>query len=186
MKKAIILLILVFPILFACGNPKSSVEKTESEILKEKITLKENSLAKFQGDEKKISTIDRNELIEMLLDFYTRYPKDTYAPECLDKVHMAYSGMGLYNRASEYADLLLEKYPKYINRAMVLESQASNYDIFIQPRDTVKVKYYNTLLLKENPNMDKERKADIQMKLKHLDLKMEEYIDFIMKQASGK
>ena len=186
MKKNILRLLFVFPLLFACGNSTNSEKKTAIDTLKEKITAKENSFATLQDAKKEISTIERNELIDMLLDFYTRYPKDAYAPVCLDKVHMVYSAMGLYNRSSEYADILLEKYPKYVNRAMILSSQASNYDIFIQPRDTNKIKYYNTLLLKENPKMDKEMKADIEMKLKHLDLNLEEYLHFVMKQSSGK
>ena len=54
------------------------------------------------------------------------------------------------------------------------------------PRDTSKVRYYNELLLKENPKMSKESKEGIEMKLKHLDLNFEEYLDFIVKKADGK
>ena len=181
MKKNILRLLFVFPLLFACGNSTNSEKKTAIDTLKEKITAKENSFATLQDAKKEISTIERNELIDMLLDFYTRYPKDAYAPVCLDKVHMLYSGMGNYKRASQYADLILEKYPKYVNRPMIIESQASNFDIFILPRDSVKVKYYYKLLLKENPKLDKDKKEEILMRLKYVSLNFDEYIAFLTK-----
>ena len=57
---------------------------------------------------------------------------------------------------------------------MVIESQANSFDMFIQPRDTKKVRYYLELLLKEFPKMDKERKEDIAFRLKYLDLTIEQ------------
>lgn len=181
----IFICISLFVIVYSCGNSVSKDEKT-AEALKEIIRMKEDSLAGFQKEMKNIPMSKHHELISSLLDFYTRFPKDEYAPVCLDKVQMSYSGMGVYHRASEYADILLEKYPKYINRPMILESQASNYDIFMEPRDTTKVKYYYALLLKENPKMDKDKKEGIQMRLKHLDLSFDEYIDLMMKEVSKK
>ncbi len=186
MRVKFVIFLTVIGFFYSCGGSGNVKSDNSIQILKDKIKLKEESLGKSQNKDKSFSTIDHNELIALLLDFSTKFPKDPYAPVCLDKIHMAYSAIGLYSKASEYADLLLKKYPKYVNRAMILESQASNYDIFIQPRDTSKVRYYNEVLLKENPNMSKERKEDIQMKLKHLDLNLEEYLDFIMKQANGK
>ena len=59
---------------------------------------------------------------------------------------------------------------------MILESQASNFDIFYEPRDTSKIRYYYTLLLKENPTMNKDKKQGIEMRLKHLNLTFDEYI----------
>ncbi len=115
-----------------------------------------------------------------MLDYYHNYPEDTYAAECLDKVHMKYSGLNIHPRAVEYADTLLLKYPDYVNRAMVLESQGSTYDVFIQPRDTAKVRYYYELLLKENPKLDKDKRAGIKDRLKHLDMTFDEFIEYKM------
>ena len=164
------------------GNEKNEEEgvKPSKEELIEKINYMEDSLKQLTSqlkDIKQIPNLTRMELINRLLDFYRNYPEDQFAPECLDKVHMTYSGMGVYIRSVEYADTLLLKYPKYVNRAMVLESQGSSYDIFIQPRDSAKVRYYYELLLKENPKMDKAKRNGIKERLKFNHLNFDQYID---------
>ena len=177
MKTTFLILSLLFLFVSSCGDAvKENIEEMKSDI-----KVKEDSLSAFQTEKVAIPRERQNSLISSLVDFYTLHPDDPYAPECLDKVQMLYSGMGNYRRASEYADLILEKYPKYINREMILESQASNFDIFIQPRDSVKVKYYYNLLLKENPKLNKEKKEEIQLRLKYVSLNFEEYIDFLTK-----
>lgn len=175
--------VLFFSLLISCTGSNSSKNDTEIENLKEIIVQKEDSLSQLQKENKPIPRDKHFELIQSLNDFYLAFPKDKYAPVCLDKIQMSYSGLGVYHRAIEYADILIKKYPKYINRPMILESQASNYDIFQQPRDTVKVKYYYELLLKENPNLDKDKKEGIEMRLQHLNLTFDEYIDFIANSA---
>ena len=72
------------------------------------------------------------------------------------------------------------KYPNYINRALVLESQGSTYDIFLQPRDTSKVRYYYELLLKENPKMEKDKREGIKDRLIHIDMNFDEFINYKM------
>ncbi len=98
------------------------------------------------------------QLIDSLLSYFRSYPKDTLAPVYLDKVHMLYSGMGEYRTASTYADMVLNQYPKYVNRQMVIESQIVNYDIFITPRNADKVKQYIELILKEKQLSTEARK----------------------------
>jgi hypothetical protein len=173
------LVILIF--VSSCGSKSKDDVSVQIEELKEIIKQKEDSLSNFQTSNEPIPQKKHYELIESLLKFYRTFPKDKYAPVCLDKVQMSYSGLGVYFKAVEFADTLIERYPKYINRAMVLESQASNFDIFHEPRDTNKVKYYYGLLLKENPKLDKDKKEGILMRLKHLDLTFDEYISTIMK-----
>jgi hypothetical protein len=75
----------------------------------------------------------------------------------------------------------LEKFPKYVNRALVLESQGSAYDIFIQPRDTSKVRKYYTMLLEENPKMEKDKAEGIRDRLRHLDMNFDQFIEYKMK-----
>lgn len=181
MKMKYVVSITLIALLYACGG---NTDQLSVETLKEKIAQKEDSLKMLQESGQPIPQNKHYELIESLLQFYYTHPKDPEAPVCLDKVQMAYSGLGVYFKAVQYADTLIEKYPKYINRAMVLESQAANYDYFFTPRDTNKIKYYNQLLLKENPKMDKEKRAGIEMKLKHLDLGMEEYLDFVARELN--
>lgn len=172
----------------SCGDD-SSAEKATKEELKSNIKVMEDSLKGLQADLKDVKQIPNLtyfELINRLVEYYHNYPEDPYSAECLDKVHMAYSGLNIHVKAVQYADTLLEKYPKYPNRAMVLESQGSAYDIFIQPRDIAKIRYYYELLLKENPNMDKEKRKGIEERLKHLDMTFDEYIEFKMQDIVSK
>ena len=166
----------------ACsGDPESVDGKPTKESLKARISEMEDSISHLQNNlaaVKQIPNLTHFELINRLLDFYHYYPDDAYAAECLDKVHMKYSGLNIPVRAAEYADTLLEKYPEYPNRAMVLESQGSTYDIFLQPRDTAKIRYYYELLLKENPNLPKDKKMGIRDRLNHLELNFDEFIEF--------
>lgn len=121
------------------------------------------------------------EYIDQLVDFYKEFPKSEKAAECLDKAHMVYSGSGNFDLASKWADTLLEKYPNYANRALVLESQATTYDAIVEPRDSVKVRKYYTQLLKEFPNMDKEKREGIEKRLRNNSLTFDQYIMLQMK-----
>lgn len=182
--KWIFSLMLLLGMVYSCGGDKGKEgEKPSKEELISRIKEMEDSLKGLQAnlqEIKQIPNLTHFELINRLLDYYHNYPEDPYAAECLDKVHMKYSGLNIHQRAVEYADTLLLKYPEYVNRAMVLESQGSTYDVFIQPRDTAKVRYYYNLLLKENPGMDKDKKAGIKDRLKHLDMTFDEFIDYKM------
>jgi hypothetical protein len=180
--------ILVFSMLalFAASCGESSADKSKKpskELLKKHIKEMEDSLKGLQAnlnEIKQIPNLTHFELINRLLEYYHNYPEDVYAAECLDKVHMKYSGMNIHERAVLYADTLLKEYPKYVNRSLVLESQGSAYDIFIHPRDTSKVRYYYTLLMKENPNMEKDKKEGIEDRLKHLNMNFDEFINYKM------
>lgn len=176
--------------IYSCGNDASKEgEKPTKEELVSNIKVMEDSLRNLQANinsTKQIPNLTHFELINRLLDYYHNYPEETYAAECLDKVHMKYSGMGIHLKAVEYADILLTKYPDYVNRAMVLESQGSTYDIFIQPRDTGKVRYYYELLLKENPKMEKDKREGIKDRLKHLDMTFDEFIEYKMNAIASK
>lgn len=171
--------------LYSCSSdPETDNSKPSKEELKIRIKEMEDSLKGLQmhiQDIKQIPNLTHFELINRLLDFYHYYPQDPYSAQCLDKVHMKYSGMNIHQRAVQYADTLLDKFPKYENRALVLESQGSAYDIFIQPRDTAKVRKYYTMLLKENPKMDKNKASGIRDRLLHLDMNFDQFIEYKMK-----
>lgn len=179
MKMKLFIILALITIAYGCAETADGTQSAED--LKEIIKQKEDSLMLFQKQGKVIPNEKRYELIRTLLDFQRTYPKDPYAPECLNKVQMSYSLLGVGFKAVQYSDSLIKNYPKYPGRALVIESQASNYDFFNQPRDTAKVRYYYTLLIEENPKMDKEKKEGILMRLKHLDLTLDQYIEFINK-----
>lgn len=180
--KRLTLALLVLPlVLGACNQDGEQANEQKSpEELKALIDVMHDSITKLSENKQEVKSLHKIELINRHLDFYRAYPKDAYAAECLDKVHMIYSGMGAHYQSTLFADTLLEMYPDYENRPMILESQASTWDIFLEPRDTNKVRKYYEVLLNENPNMDAEKKAGIEKRLKHLDLDFDTYINQVI------
>jgi tetratricopeptide (TPR) repeat protein len=179
MKLTFSLLIIVAAVfLTSCGGKKPDENKKPSlESLKTSLKNWEDSLSKKQENGEEIISLDRIELINRCLALYKNYPENDLAPAALDKVHMIFSGIGAYPESVAYADTVLEMYPKYVNRALVLESQGSSFDIFIQPRDSSKVRFYYTLLLKEYANLDKEKRDGIEERLKMNHLNFDDYLN---------
>jgi hypothetical protein len=163
----------------ACGGDKNednSQEKPTAEAIKMSITSMEDSLKMMQKSGKKVENLYRIELINRLLSFYHNYPENEYAAECLDKTQMIYSAIEATSYSIAYSDTLLEKYPNYKNRELILESQGANYDVFLIPRDSLMVRKYYTMLLKEFPNMDKDKREGILKRLRSNNLSFDEYI----------
>lgn len=163
-------IVLIFS-LMACSDSESVADK------KEQIEKLEKELGSLPGTDLEKTETLRDSLTATLLSYYRSNPDDPYAPECLDKVHLIYSAKRDYVTAAKYADTLLEKYPKYVNRLMIIESQFNNYDMFIQPRDKEKARYYLELLLKEDKKMDKETRADWEYRLEYIDLTIEQLME---------
>ena len=113
---------------------------------------------------------------EKCLSVSHRFPKSKEAPKFMDKAHIIFASAGLHQRSVIIADSLIMRYPLYKNRAMVLESLAGAYDVFIIPRQKEKVKMYYELLLKENPKMNAEQRKQIEERLKYVDLTFDEYV----------
>lgn len=164
----------------ACSNEPKEV--TETTVI--------DSVKAFEDSLKSIS-VDVNALTdqkigvayaEKCLEVYHRFPKSKEAPKYLDKAHIIFASLGMHGRSVALADTLIMKYPAYENRPMVLESLATAYDIYLQPRKKEKVEKYYQLLLKENPNLPKEKKEDIEFRLENINLSFEE---LIMKRAGS-
>ena len=151
-------------------------EKTEllSEIKTAENTLFEKSQQLKLGE--KLSPKLDQALMDALFNFYAKFPEDKHAPECLDKLHMKYSGAGNYEQAAMYGGILLADYTEYVNRAMILESLANIYDMNVFPRDTSKVRLYSEILLKENPDLPVEKVEDIKYRLENIRLTIGELI----------
>ena len=92
-------------------------------------------------------------------------------------LQMIYSAKRDFTTAAKYADTLIENYPNYPNRLLVIESQYTNYDMFIQPRDQEKARYYLEMLLKEDKKMDKQTRADFEYRLEYMDLTIEQLME---------
>src|SRR5690606_13335218 len=88
---------------------------------REDIKSLEDSLSvaslKLQPGEK-LDVQMKQRLIDKLTHYYQSFPKDKYAPEYLDKLHMIAVGERDYVTAMNYADTLINNYKDYINRAM--------------------------------------------------------------------
>jgi len=191
MKKKIVFAILVsvFTFVTACNSTKKqsvdSAKPSKSE-LKSAIKIMEDSLMNMQNDPQKITQITNlmhQELINRLLAYYTTYPTDAYSETCLEKVHMKYTGLNIQEKAIQYGDTLLMRFPNAKNKALILESLGSAYDIMVEPRDTSKVRFYYEQILSLK-DVKPSKKKEIQFRLKHLALTFDQLIDFQLKQVS--
>lgn len=164
----------VSTMLIACG-PKKPVTKEDYIAA---VIAYEDSL--------RASAVDVNQLTdqaigeayaEKCLAVYRQFPKAIEAPKYLDKAHIIFASLGMHQRSVLLADTLIQNYPLYKNRPMVLESLATAYDIFLRPRNKEKVKMYYEMLLKEGRNLPAEQRENIRFRLKNIDLTFEELID---------
>lgn len=160
-----------FFFLGSCGDEKTALLNEIKDI--ENILFEKSQ--KFKPDNTISLELDQA-LVKALSTFYIKFPKDTHAPECLDKLHMIYSRLGNFKKAAMYGDTLLLKYKDYVNRAMILESLANIYDMNISPRDTSKVRFYSEILLKENLSLSLEKIEDINYRLDNINLTIHELI----------
>ena len=179
MKYTLLTMAVVSALLLAsCGGSEPEVDAPPTaEELKKNIMAMEDSITGLSEKMLPVKSLHKMELINRLLAYYEAFPKDDFSADCLNKVHMIYSGMAAYHKSADYADTLLNNYPDYKGRNVLLQSQASNYDIFLEPRDTNKVKHYYGMLLEEFPDMEAEEREAIELRLKHLHLDFDAYIE---------
>lgn len=163
--------------LIACNSSNKTKGITKEE-LKERVASLEDSIVLLQKQQKQVPLSLTDTLIQKLKDYYHLFPNDKSAPKCLDKIQMIYSAEGRIKWSVDYADTLLLKYPKYENRALIIESQAANYDMFIIPRDTNKVRKYFQMLLDENSTIEKSKRAGIELRLKNLGMTFDRFIEY--------
>ena len=186
MRKISLILSCICILFYSCENKPKVVEKSR-EVLKAKIMEMEDSilLIKDNTEDKNsdMRGIKNIELINRLTAYYKAFPKDEYAADCLFKLHMKLTELDANEKALEYGDTLLLNFPNYKNKDYILESLGSTYDLIIQPRDTSKVRYYYSLLLKEK-KIPKEKREGIENRLKHLDLDFFAYIELNNKKVS--
>ncbi|ASS50098.1 MAG: hypothetical protein A3D31_11050 [Candidatus Fluviicola riflensis] len=180
MKTLVIGMLGLIAVLTACSSGEKNEAVTKESLVKE-ITLFEDSLKRnLVPSGSREVTID---YAEKCLAVYRNYPKSKEAPKYLDKAHVILSSNGLHGLAVLYADTLINKYPDYKNRPMVLQSMASAYDLFIIPRKKELVYKYYTMLLKENPDLPKEERENVQFRLDNIDKTFDELIELQLKDS---
>jgi hypothetical protein len=183
----IISIICITLFMFACGS-KNGVEKGSDIVeMKKELSLIDDSLKQeFQEAKKNNRMVSGDKMartISAYLKFYKAFPKDDYAPFCLDKIQGLHMQNNNIHLSLAYSDTLLANYPKYENRFVILESQGANYDVFEEYRDTNLVRKYYTLLLNEHKKITNEKRKDIQYRLDHLNLTFEELIMLRIKEG---
>lgn len=189
MKVYVIGFVALCALLIGCNEEESSnkadeskfytTEVPEAEVLRVGIKQLEDSLNKISRNpkiEKKMTNLVQQAYIEKLKLLYQAYPKDKDAALSLRKVYMMYSAMGVPELSAKYADTLIEKYPKYNERWLALQSNAVYYDMEVVPRNKEKVRYYLEKLINEYPNIDPEVLEQAKSRLKTIDLSFEELI----------
>lgn len=185
--KNIIYLLILAAVLLACKS--ESPEGGEQEVLtlselQRRVKQMEDSLNLMSKGDKRVPDILKIELINRHLEIANLYPESEAASESLDRIHMVYSGLGVYDKSAAYADTLLQRFPNYKDKLLMYESQGANYDIFIQPRDSAKVRYYYELLLKEDSTMSEEKRQGLVQRLKYNHLNFEDYLSQVISQEA--
>lgn len=174
---------ILFTALFfgACTSPE--VEETTEEITVEslKASIKEIDDSLYVLMEKVLETddfeIDRlvyHEGANRGIEFYKNFPEDEYAPYALDKVIGMYWALNIEPRTVEWLDTLITKYPEYPGLMGALERQKSVYDSF-DAYNPEKIEYYTKLML-ERDDLSPEKRADFELRLKHIDKPFEEFV----------
>jgi tetratricopeptide (TPR) repeat protein len=174
MKVLVIGMLGLMAVLVACSGGEKKEAVTKESLVKE-LTVFEDSLKRnLIPAGSRATTMN---YAEKCLVIYRNFPKSKEAPKYLDKAHVILSSSGLHGLAVLYADTLINNYPNYKNRPMVLQSLASSYDLFIIPRKKELVIKYYTMLLKENPNLPKEERETVQFRLDNIDKTFDELIE---------
>lgn len=162
--------------LFACGGTPEKPKTVEDAV--EQVKKFEDSLRALKVDPNRLTDPKLGVLYaEKCLSVAHQFPKSEQAPASMDKAHIIFASLGMHARSVAIGDTLIRDYPTYKNRPMVLQSLASAYDLFLQPRRKDKVLFYYNLLLKENPNFPKDEREMIENRIKYIDLTFEQMID---------
>lgn len=163
--------------LFACSeDPKQTAEDKTKELLQD-FKKYEDSLGVMQVNSKVTNSTIAVQYAEKCISVAEEIPQSEEAPKLLDKAHMIFCNFNMHRRSLEPAQKVIEKYPYYKNRLMVIQSVANAYDMFILPREKNQAKKYYELYLKENKNISKEEKADLEFRIKNIDLTVDQLIE---------
>jgi hypothetical protein len=166
--KSLLTVFALTTLLISCAQ---EVKLTPKEKVKNEISDQEKRVIELSKDIEKTKETDlaKVELVNVLLGFYQKFPKDDYSANCLSKVVMLHTGMNDAAMAATYADTLIDNYPKFVDRSQIIESQIVAYEISISPRDTEKIKKYLNLWLKENKKANKEKISEMEYHLKNVE-----------------
>lgn len=188
MKKILIISILAL-LWIQCSTDKKSdkSEKPTAKELRSSIAEMDDSLKGLydlirQNKISEIHSLNFMEAINRNLAFYKVYPKDPFSAECLDKTQQLYTQLKSYKNALAYSDTLLEKFPDYPKKSIILLNAGSIADGILN--DTTMVRMYYSRLINEVPNLDKETADMVKFRLRYLHLNFEQLAEMQMKQQA--
>ncbi|MFT6246016.1 MAG: hypothetical protein ACJA0U_001778 [Salibacteraceae bacterium] len=166
--KSLLTVLALTTLLFSCAQ---EVKLTSKEKVKNEISDQEEIVTELSKDHSKTKETDlaKVELVNVLLSYFKKFPKDGYSANCLSKVVMLHTGLNDIDMATAYTDTLIDKYPKFVDRSQIIDSQIVAYKISISPRDTEKIKKYLNLWLKENTKASKEKISEMKYHLENVE-----------------
>ncbi|MGB0934227.1 MAG: tetratricopeptide repeat protein [Lishizhenia sp.] len=185
MKKVGLFLFLVGAMI-ACTTPEKEVVendvvipvKTEEEFIEHLRNLDDSLKAviteSFQKQEK-FPVGAYQKAIEQHLEFYKAYPKNKNVAESLDKAQSFYTQLRAEEKAAVWRDTIIFNFKEYVNRPRVLETQGVYYDA--DNYNPEKIKLYYTMLLDEYPDLDSNKRVEIQFRLDNVNLSFDELIE---------
>ncbi len=176
MKTIYFSLIILLSVAACSESSQQTVEEKSKELL-ENFKRYEDSLGVMGQKSQITNSTSAVAYAEKCISVAEQIPKSKEAPKLLDKAHMIFCNFNMHRRSLAPAQMLIEKYPSYKNRPMVIQSVASAYDLFILPRQKDQAKKYYKMYLSEYPKLPKAEKEQIQFRLDNIDLTMEELID---------
>jgi hypothetical protein len=164
--------------LVSCENQQNKEDvKITNEItvqsLKEQIQEIDDSLnvlfeQRMEDDNFEIDRLVYHEGINRCIRFYESFPDDEYAPYSLEKAAGLYDALTISQKASDWRDTLINRYPEYERMLFILEQQKAHYDNF----DTYvpeKIKLYiNKMLAFED--LPAEKREQLEFRLENIDL----------------
>ena len=184
MRYLIISLLIVF--LYACGGSNEQEEisiqdEVTAETILAGVKVMEDSINSLfeqflAGEIEEIDRLVYHEAINRNLELYKNFPEYEGVPKALDNVAGMYLALQLEEKARDWRDTLIFRYPDYPGRKMALELQVSYYDVDdYQP--SLLEKYINLLLAEEG--LSEEKKEQLVFRLQHIDLS---YMDLLLLQ----
>jgi hypothetical protein len=186
--KKMLLLIITGLLTLSCSNSTREVDMNEMSVEQLIASAREMDDSLFNmttrllnGEVEKIDRLLYHEGAQRYLEVYKNYPEHAFAPEAIEKAAALYMGIQLDDRAAEWRDTLLIKYPDFKHRVEILELQKEFYDNFFHYNPEM-IQHYTKLLLEE-PSISEDKKADLRLRLEHIDKRFEEFILIINEDA---
>lgn len=168
MRLAILLLVTV--IAYSCGEASSQEAKANKQ---EKPWTEDQSLEFIRKTRDQLMSMPTSseedlkamyELRDVLIDsmdvFVRRYPDHEKNQNIYANLYLMHSAKNDFERGMVIGDNILEKYPDFPDRKMVLQGQIDFYVNYITPLNRKKVASYYKILVEENLESDPEIAAE--------------------------